>query len=406
MRFGAVTPVDVVGSVSAHDALSTGHHLPAAMMPLLRAAALPLPERATARICAEVSAFADGHLRSLIHEAVAVAIEGFLRLVSGDDESRPWVDAHFRDIGRSEAGAGERILAAIQVVTDIVWQEVHALAARRELPGDHVADLGVALTQYVVHLWNEVQRGMAGRWQASSDGRARLVTALMQEPAADSLATLAADAGWTPPERAVVVMAQRYGAVVDHRPAFPAATTLSWTDGDRLVTVAPEDAVPEVIEALLLDPRIRIAQSWPVDVLEARHAYRWTRRALAFAQRGLLPTDGRVVRCSRHRFILAVAADQALVDELGRELLAPLRRLTPRRRLALAETLLAWLETDESAPMLARRLSVHANTVRGRMRALRELFGDTLHGPEQRAALIVVLEVTLPRWRAALRGHR
>jgi sugar diacid utilization regulator len=59
----------------------------------------------------------------------------------------------------------------------------------------------------------------------------------------------------------------------------------------------------------------------------------------------------------------------------------------------LAETLLAWLESADNAGAAARRLHVHPQTVRYRVRQLTELFGDRLCDPEARFTLQVALRI-------------
>lgn len=397
------------------DALQLVRRIPAALMPTLRIAVPPLPEHVTARIRAEVPAFAGaGHdrLHRAIRDAVTVAIDGFLRLASGDDACRAVVDAHFRGLGRAEVQAGvgiHRVLAAINVASDSIWQAIRGMVAREELSGHVVADLGLAVTRYLVHLAAEVQRGAAEERQVMAGVRTRLVSALLQEgfaSQASKVVELAAVAEWLPPEQVVVVVAQLHGFVPPCAPTLP-TDALMRPDGDRLVVVTVEAQVPQVTKALLsLDARVLVAESWPVPLMQTRHGYRWGRRALALARKGELRPEGRVVRCARHRMALWLAADQALADDISQELLAPLQAAKPRRRMALAETLIVWLETDESASALGRRLGVHPNTVRSRLAALYELFGERLREPDQRTALILALEAAVPRWRAELGVRR
>ncbi|WP_017933026.1 helix-turn-helix domain-containing protein [Nocardioides sp. Iso805N] len=373
-----------------------------------------LPEHAAVRIRAEVPAFAGaGHdrLYRLLREAIGVAVDGFLRLAAGEEDSRHRVEAYFRGLGRAEVAAGtggQRVLAAIQVAGESVWQTIHTMVAREEMSGSLVAELGMAVSRYLGHLSAEVQRGMAEQRHAMVDVRARLVSALMQESTGIQprlVSELASAAEWPMPDRVIVVMAQLYGFVPERVAGLP-QEALVWADGDRLVVITVEERLSEVTDALLrLDPRVQVAQSWSVPLLHARHAYRWARRALGLLRNGEVRAESRVVPCARYRMMLWLAADQALADDISHELLEPLDGVKARRRLVLAETLQGWLETDESAPALAQRLGVHANTVRGHLRVLQDLFGEQLHEPQQRAALILALETALPRWRTELGGR-
>lgn len=397
------------------DALQLVRRIPAALVPTLRTAVPPLPEYVTARIRAEVPAFGGaGHdrMHRLIREAVTVAVDGFLRIAAGEEECRARVEAHFRGLGWAEAQAGmgvHRVLAAIQVANDSVWQAIHRMVDREELSGNLVADLGVAMSRYLAHLSGEVQRGMAEQRRAMSDVRTRLVLALMQEPSgsqARDVAELAAAAGWSLPEHVVVVVGQLYGQVPGQVTGLPPGA-LSWMDGDRLVVITVEEGLRDATEVLLrLDPRVQVAQSWAVPLLQARHAYRWARRALALARSGDMRIESRVIPCVRYRMTLWLAADQELARDISQELLAPLLGEKPHHRLMLAETMLRSLETAESAPAMAAYFKTHPQTIRNRMRKLRNLFGDQLDDADQRLALMVALGTALPRWRREQRQGR
>ncbi|WGL53035.1 helix-turn-helix domain-containing protein [Nocardioides sp. BP30] len=396
------------------DAFQLVRRLPAGVLPAIRAAVPTLPDSAAVRICAEVPAFAGpGHerLHRLVRDATAVALDGFVRTAAGELGPRRHVEEHFRGLGRAEVAAGcggQRVLAAIQVASDAVWQSIQTMVAREELPGAVVADLGVAVSRYLAHLSTQVQHGMAEQRRMTGDARTQLVLALLQESTtidADEVAALASAAGWRTPQRVVVAMTRLPGALPQRVAGLP-PEALTWADGDRMVVLSDEARLSEVTAALLrLGPTTQVVQSWSVSLLQARHAYRWARRAFALIRGGVVSAEERVVRCDRYRMKLWLAADPALADDISQELLEPLRGLTPRRRLVLAETLQGWLETDESAPALARRLGVHANTVRGHLRVLEERFGEQLHDPQERTALILALEAALPRWRAALAGR-
>jgi DNA-binding PucR family transcriptional regulator len=92
-----------------------------------------------------------------------------------------------------------------------------------------------------------------------------------------------------------------------------------------------------------------------------------------------------------HLATLVLLADAELADTLSGAALAPLRRLRPEHADRLALTLLAWLESADNAGVAARRLHVHPQTVRYRLRQLTELFGDRLSDPDARFTLQVAL---------------
>jgi DNA-binding PucR family transcriptional regulator len=99
------------------------------------------------------------------------------------------------------------------------------------------------------------------------------------------------------------------------------------------------------------------------------------------------------VRCDQHLSTLLILADEDLAAVLRGRRLAPLARLRPGQRDRIAETLLAWLQLGENAAEVAQRLHVHPQTVRYRMRQIRELFGDQLRDPDRRFELQLALRI-------------
>jgi DNA-binding PucR family transcriptional regulator len=92
---------------------------------------------------------------------------------------------------------------------------------------------------------------------------------------------------------------------------------------------------------------------------------------------------------------LVIFADEELVRTLATTRLDPLRRLRPAQQETLSETLLCWLQSGGNAREVARRLHVHPQTARYRMRQLYLLFGDELHEPDARFELEIALRAQL-----------
>ena len=165
--------------------------------------------------------------------------------------------------------------------------------------------------------------------------------------------------------------------------------------------------VVAVREALLrLGPEVVVAESWPIELHQAWHGFRWTRNALALARSGRLPYDGRVIDCAAHRTQLWREADRPLLEAISDDLLAPLLALKPHQRLMLGLTLERWLEFNESATCLGKALGVHPHTVYNRLRELRALYGDRLDNPDDRLALRACLGLVLRQWQAEYRQRR
>jgi DNA-binding PucR family transcriptional regulator len=92
-----------------------------------------------------------------------------------------------------------------------------------------------------------------------------------------------------------------------------------------------------------------------------------------------------------HLPALLLAAEPALAADLARSRLAPLAHLAPGPRERLAATLKAWLDQPGQVQAVAAALGVHPQTVRYRLKQLRELFGERLEDPEARFELALAL---------------
>ena len=92
-----------------------------------------------------------------------------------------------------------------------------------------------------------------------------------------------------------------------------------------------------------------------------------------------------------HLPALLLAAEPALAADLARSRLAPLDSLAAGPRERLVATLRAWLDRPGQVQAVAAALDVHPQTVRYRLKQLRELFGTRLEDPEARFELSLAL---------------
>jgi len=90
---------------------------------------------------------------------------------------------------------------------------------------------------------------------------------------------------------------------------------------------------------------------------------------------------------------LLLAADPGVAADLAASRLAPLDDLPDGPRARLRETLAAWLDRPGQVQAVAAALGVHPQTVRYRVRQLRDLFGDRLEDPDARFELALALRV-------------
>jgi len=96
-------------------------------------------------------------------------------------------------------------------------------------------------------------------------------------------------------------------------------------------------------------------------------------------------------RAEEHLPALVIAADPPLAAELAEQRLAPLATLPAGPRARLTETLRAWLDRPGQVQAVAAELGVHPQTVRYRVKQLRDLFGERLEDPEARFELGLAL---------------
>jgi DNA-binding PucR family transcriptional regulator len=133
--------------------------------------------------------------------------------------------------------------------------------------------------------------------------------------------------------------------------------------------------------------------AWEHAGASARRAV--TTHRLAAAGK-LMPRGGRaaaagLVVAENHLAGLLLAADPAVAADLAATRLAPLAELADAPRARLKETLAAWLDRPGQVQAVAAALGVHPQTVRYRVRQLRDLFGDRLEDPEARFELALAL---------------
>ena len=377
----------------------------------LRPHAPQLVAKIVEQIQHDVTAYAgraDGRRGRLIDRAVSSAVDHFLDLLEGGPSSPTDVHRLFQQLGRAEALSGrdlDSIRAAYQIATRSAWAEMKQLVMRHDVHAESLATLTDALFAYMQQLTDQVAIGHQASQPApehpSSNARRDLTSALLRGTRDVDIDALAADARWTIPTRIVVITAVLHAAHIAPKACQFGAAVLSHVEQrtDHWVLALVMDATQSSRIAQDISGRHRFARaavSWPVELVDARHAYLWNRRALNLAARGLIG-DERIIDCSRHRQLLWLHADPALARHASEGLLEPLSHETPHNQAVLAETLLMWLRTRASAPVLAERLGVHQQTIRHRIRRLRAMFGDTIDDPQQVLSLMIALEVSMAR---------
>jgi PucR C-terminal helix-turn-helix domain len=370
------------------------------------------------RTIPEVDARVDERDDRTIRQSVGRALTEFVDRVA-DPGARTRLDARTTDLYRSlgrdwmlDGRSLEGLQAAYRLGGRLAWRRWVGLAHRASVPAPRMYQLAEAVFAYVDEL---AARTVEGYREAQTrtpseqlESRRLLFEFLATTPDAPigTVRELAGSAQWPVPE-AVVAVALRPPRRGDARAPAPAL----WRN-DALVDAA-SPAPRLLLPAHLPDVDVWLAQvlrGWQaavgpaVRVTETAVSVRWAHRLLELAQHGL-GSGRRVVHCDDHLSTLILLEDEALVRRLSAHRLAPLAKLTPKRRDRLAETMLAWLQCGGSAPEVAKRMQVHPQTVRYRLRQIEHLYGRALRDPDARFDLEIALRARVLLDRLSAKEH-
>lgn len=370
-----------------------------------------LIDRITAQVQGGVTSYAGpstGRRRRLIVMAVSAAVNHFLDSIENSSASGRRVDELFRRMGHGEATEGHELVAlqaAFRIASHEAWDTIRTFAIEYGLSAEALGFLGDAMFAYIEHLTDQAQLGFDGANRAldrSPDlARVRLVEGILTAAPAVEIRTQAGKASWPVPSSIVVIRIEPPSAT-----PVPALADLGRQHlvhqelTSALIVTAAKD-LPQLREELsaLAGADHLSATSWPVPLEEAPDAARWTTRTLQLVARGVIPPSP-VIDCAEHRAQLWLHAEPALRQRMCLDLLQPLLAETPNSREILSETLLAWLESRDSAPAIAAKLGVHAQTIRYRWKRINELFGDDLREPEFVMQVTMLLKASVPLWKA------
>jgi hypothetical protein len=415
--------------------------IPADAAAVLRPVLPGLADEMISAIAVEVPDYAramEGEFGRVVRLGVENALGRFVDLIedpTGDDGRGR---ATYVNLGRGEMRAGrslDALLSAYRLGSRLAWRRFVEAGRDGGLEPDAIYALGEAIFAYIDELSAESAEGYAEEQSASAGERQRLrrrlVRLLAQDPPADEETVLAAAAaaGWPLPRAvaALVTAPAGSGAAGPDRAAFaPAVAPVAGTTPVGLPPASSEVAAEADALAARLARRVgdeaigagleRLAlvlvpdAGAPARVGRLRAATEGRPAALgpavALARAGLsvrraiathaLLVSGRLgdvpfARAEEHLPALVIAADPALAGELAEQRLAPLAELPDGPRERLTETLRAWLDRPGQVQAVAAELDVHPQTVRYRVKQLRELFGGRLEDPEARFELSLAL---------------
>ncbi|WCB94261.1 hypothetical protein DSM104299_02992 [Baekduia alba] len=340
------------------------------------------------------------------------AVDCFLARLSGHSPV-PADVALFVAHGRAQQAAGRtltELLSFYRLGGLAMWERSTALLPpATELPAAEIFAFGSTVLELVDELSVAAAAGFSAQEaEARRRDRAlreRLVSLLLSDPpvARDVLRAAADAASWALTARVRVAVAALPAdpLAVPAGPGPERVLTATVRDG-RLALVVADDAEAEAwlaraAAALGLEAPLALGPAVAADA-----AARSSARAVALLDhvsagtlRGAAGAD--VVRCDDHEIALLLGAAPDLAREVAGRRLAPLEALDPAARERLTATLAAWLADPGRPQAMADRLGLHVQTVRYRLKALRELFGDALDDPDERFELSLALRVGAER---------
>ncbi|WUI01106.1 helix-turn-helix domain-containing protein [Spirillospora sp. NBC_00431] len=326
---------------------------------------------------------------------VEQAMAAFVDQVSGGRDSYERRDELCRELGRSEAYQGrslDALQAAYRVGVQVAWRRVAHVGRTRRLPSEVMTRLADALFSYIDELASLSVQGYLEA-QSSADevsGVHRRLLRLVLRPGAagGALAESAGAAGWRVPDE-VTMVALPSGARCE-REALDADVLADLADAEPHLLIPGGHGAgrAEMLHRALPDRRAAVGLTVPLAA--ARDSLRWARTALRLVEAGVLEDAGPTL-CEPHLLELWLLSDGPLLDQLARRELAVFAGMTRTRRTRMTETLGAWLEAQGNAVEAARRLRLHPQTVRYRMRQISGEFDARLADPAARFLLDAVL---------------
>jgi sugar diacid utilization regulator len=230
--------------------------------------------------------------------------------------------------------------------------------------------------------------------QASSRERQREELAellLSDRSSTAAVRDLAAACRWRLPGSAALVLvdADDPAAPATIRRLGPESLPVRW--GSLLGAIVPDSAGPgqrDRLASTLAGVPAVVGPTVPLDRLPG--AVRITETAVRLRRDGVLPSDPLFV--DEHLDTIIVHRDRDLLGALRRRALVPLDECSPGARRRLEQTLAAWLRHGGDRGAVAADLQIHPQTVRYRLKQLRELFGPDLDGdPDTRLRLTLAL---------------
>jgi hypothetical protein len=365
------------------------------------------------RVIPEYARSMEGPYGEAFSTGVRQSLKTFVDLVADPSAPKDGRDAMCRLLGEFEAKEGrtlDDLQTAYRIGCQVAWRRLAKVVLRAKLPSHVMAALADAVFSYADELAAVSAEGYRNAQQRSGTARqqfrARLLRMILSESglSPDVMDDLAKRADWPLPET-VTLVAVRPSAnpsgTGETSHADCAEGSVSHIDDDILFDLGGSrphllipGPIPEtrlaVLAAALRSYRIVIGLTVPLDL--AADSLRWAERALSLADSGVIESAP-VIRCEAHLVELWLLSDQKLADQIMRRQMSVLDHIPANERKWLIDTFEPWLERRQTVTGIAEALGVHAQTVRYRIKQLKEIFGDRIDDADQRLTLELALRV-------------
>jgi len=329
-------------------------------------------------------------LRGAFGKGIRSGVELALSRFTGGGDEEP--QDIYRRLGYGELRAGRSLDAlqtAYRVGARVAWLRMSQAAADTGASADAQRELAGAIFAYIERIAGESIEGYAAAQLARAGDlerrRSALFSQLMATPPPDAmtLSSAAAAAGWSVPANVACLLVED-GAVASTVRQL-SGDTLHGSVGEVTCIVVPEPSRAEhEARAIAERHESAFALGPTVPPEDARLSLRWADLARQLPGTGLVVADVRLAD-------IALRASADVVDALGDRVLAPLAGQSARSRARLEQTLLSWLRHQGSQRAVAEELAVHPQTIRYRLKRLRDLLGDALGDPDRRFELEIAL---------------
>ncbi|MGH3168996.1 MAG: PucR family transcriptional regulator [Trebonia sp.] len=356
------------------------------------------------RLIPEYARSMDGLYGETFRMGVAQCMKTFVDLVADPSAPRDSRDAICRLLGEFEAREGrtmDHLQAAYRIGAQIAWRRMTKVVLRAKLSAAVMGALADALFSYTDELASLSAEGYRDEQrrsgQARQQHRARLLRLLLEQPAIsrEVMAEVAEHADWPLPATVTLAALRPF--------AKPGETErdAARIDGDILADLTcprPLVLIPgpvaetreSALTAALDRYRIAIGLTVPLDL--AADSLRWAQHVLTLAEDGVIP-PAPLIRCEDHLVELWLLSDMTLARQITERQMGVLAQIPAHERAWLIDTFEPWLERRGTATEIAAMLGVHVQTVRYRIKQLKEIFGDAIDDPDSRLAFELTLRV-------------